>query len=215
VLRRGRLPFGYEKAAVNTCSQNYKFEGKERDPETNNDNFGARYYSNHFGRWLSPDWSAVPAPVPYANLTNPESFADLTGHNPNNTSHGPDLGNCLATNDTPQGACQAAAAAEFVHDETAETSNGQSDTASDQRANDDAEGHTGAFGLVRDWLDVIEVSVSEGFSASIGAQAGKFEGKAVAGVEVDATTGLGGGNKEVTVFGGAKASGQAGPAEGR
>lgn len=87
------LPFGYEKAVVNTCSQNYKFEGKERDPETNNDNFGARYYSNHFGRWLSPDWSSVPAPVPYANLgnpqtlnlyamvsDNPETFADLDGH---------------------------------------------------------------------------------------------------------------------------------------
>jgi RHS repeat-associated protein len=58
-----------------------------------NDDFGARYYSNRFGRWLSADWSSVPAPVPYANLTNPqtlnlyamvaddpESFADLDGH---------------------------------------------------------------------------------------------------------------------------------------
>ena len=73
--------------------QNYKFEGKERDTETGNDDFGARYYSNRFGRWLSADWSAVPVPVPYANLTNPqtlnlyamvsddpESFADLDGH---------------------------------------------------------------------------------------------------------------------------------------
>jgi hypothetical protein len=46
-----------------------------------------------FGRFLSADWSAVPAAVPYANLTNPqtlnlyaivsdnpESFADLDGH---------------------------------------------------------------------------------------------------------------------------------------
>jgi hypothetical protein len=45
------------------------------------------------GRWLSADWSAVPAPVPYANLANPqtlnlyamvgdnpETFADLDGH---------------------------------------------------------------------------------------------------------------------------------------
>ena len=45
------------------------------------------------GRWLSADWSAVPAPVPYANLSNPqtlnlyamvrdnpETFADLDGH---------------------------------------------------------------------------------------------------------------------------------------
>jgi RHS repeat-associated protein len=80
---------------TNTCLQNYKFMGKERDIETGNDDFGARYYSSRFGRWLSPDWSAVPAPVPYANLTNPqtlnlyamardnpETFADLDGHNP-------------------------------------------------------------------------------------------------------------------------------------
>lgn len=87
-------PFGGERTPyTNTCPQNYKFEGKERDAETGNDDFGARYYSNRFGRWLSADWSSVPAPVPYANLSNPqtlnlyamvsddpESFADLDGH---------------------------------------------------------------------------------------------------------------------------------------
>ncbi len=78
-----------------TTSQVYKFEGKERDTETQNDDFGAREYSWRFGRWLSSDWSSVPVPVPYANLTNPqtlnlysmvaddpESFADLDGHDP-------------------------------------------------------------------------------------------------------------------------------------
>jgi len=62
--------------------------------ETGNDDFGARYYTNRFGHWLSADWSAVPVAVPYANLTNPqtlnlysmvaddpESFSDLDGHN--------------------------------------------------------------------------------------------------------------------------------------
>ena len=86
-------PFGGERIITNTCSQNYKFEGKERDTETGNDDFGARYYSSRLGRWLSADWSSVPAPVPYANLTNPqtlnlyamvsdnpETFADLDGH---------------------------------------------------------------------------------------------------------------------------------------
>jgi len=88
-------PFGGERPPyTNTCAQNnYKFEGKERDIETGNDDFGARYYSNRFGRWLSVDWSSTPVPVPYANLTNPqtlnlyamvaddpESFADLDGH---------------------------------------------------------------------------------------------------------------------------------------
>src|SRR5579863_414415 len=86
-------PYGGERAYTNTCDPVYKFEGKERDLETGNDDFGARYYSNRFGRWLSADWSAVPVAVPYANLTNPqtlnlyamvaddpESFADLDGH---------------------------------------------------------------------------------------------------------------------------------------
>jgi len=89
-------PFGGERTPyTNTCPQNYKFEGKERDSETGNDDFGVRYYSNRFGRWLSADWSSVPVAVPYANLTNPqtlnlysmvaddpESFADLDGHYP-------------------------------------------------------------------------------------------------------------------------------------
>ena len=86
-------PFGTERPYTSTCSSNYKFEGKERDTETGNDDFGARNYSWRYGRWLSADWSSVPVPVPYANLTNPqslnlysmvsddpESFADLDGH---------------------------------------------------------------------------------------------------------------------------------------
>jgi len=86
-------PFGEERTYLSTCPQNYKFEGKERDTETGNDDFGARNYSWRFGRWLSSDWSSVPVPVPYANLLNPqtlnlysmvsddpESFADLDGH---------------------------------------------------------------------------------------------------------------------------------------
>jgi hypothetical protein len=40
------------------------------DPESNLDEFGARYYSSTYGRWMVPDWSAAPEPVPYANLTN-------------------------------------------------------------------------------------------------------------------------------------------------
>ena len=91
-------PFGGDRPYTDNCpaANNYKFEGKERDTETGNDDFGARYYSWRFGRWLSADWSAVPVPVPYANLTNPqtlnlyamvaddpESFADLDGHDQN------------------------------------------------------------------------------------------------------------------------------------
>ena len=86
-------PYGGERVVSNTCEQKYKLEGVERDAETANDDFAARYYSSSFGRWLSPDWSASPEPIPYADLSNPqtlnlyamahdnpETFADLEGH---------------------------------------------------------------------------------------------------------------------------------------
>ena len=86
-------PFGGERVLTNSCPQNYKFTGKERDAESGNDDYGARYYASSLGRFLSPDWSAIPVPVPYANLSNPqtlnlyamvsdnpETFADLDGH---------------------------------------------------------------------------------------------------------------------------------------
>ncbi|MGO8720496.1 MAG: RHS repeat-associated core domain-containing protein [Acidobacteriaceae bacterium] len=46
------------------------FTGKLRDPETGLDYSQARYYSSNAGRWMLPDWSAVPQPVPYADLGN-------------------------------------------------------------------------------------------------------------------------------------------------
>jgi len=48
--------------------------GKERDSESGNDYFGARYYSSAMGRFMSPDWSAKVTPVPYANLGDPQSL---------------------------------------------------------------------------------------------------------------------------------------------
>lgn len=39
---RTYLPFGWEWNAT-TAGSHYKFTGKERDAETNNDYFGARY----------------------------------------------------------------------------------------------------------------------------------------------------------------------------
>jgi RHS repeat-associated protein len=52
----------------------YKFTGKERDSETGLDYFGARYYSNRLGRFITPDWAGKPAPVPYAHLDDPQSL---------------------------------------------------------------------------------------------------------------------------------------------
>lgn len=48
--------------------------GKERDSESGNDYFGARYYASSVGRFMSPDWSAQVDPVPYAKLGNPQSL---------------------------------------------------------------------------------------------------------------------------------------------
>ncbi len=51
-----------------------KFTGKERDAETGLDYFGARYFSSAQGRFTSPDWSATPAPVPYADFRDPQTL---------------------------------------------------------------------------------------------------------------------------------------------
>jgi RHS repeat-associated protein len=48
-------PFGGERVISNTCGQNYKFAGMERDSETGNDQTWFRYYASNLGRWLSPD----------------------------------------------------------------------------------------------------------------------------------------------------------------
>ncbi len=67
-------PWGGELQFVNNDSNHYKFTGKERDTETQLDYFGARYYSNGLGRFISADWSAKPVPVPYADFTDPQSM---------------------------------------------------------------------------------------------------------------------------------------------
>jgi RHS repeat-associated protein len=52
----------------------HKFTGKERDSEPGLDNFGARYNSSSIGRFMTPNWSARPTPVPFADLANPQSL---------------------------------------------------------------------------------------------------------------------------------------------
>ncbi|WP_420239026.1 RHS repeat-associated core domain-containing protein [Telmatobacter bradus] len=52
----------------------HHFTGKERDTESGNDYFEARYYGSNFGRFLTPDWSAKVEPVPYAKMDNPQSL---------------------------------------------------------------------------------------------------------------------------------------------
>jgi RHS repeat-associated protein len=48
-------PFGGERVVSSSSGNRYKFTGKERDFESNLDNFGARFDSSSLGRFMSPD----------------------------------------------------------------------------------------------------------------------------------------------------------------
>jgi len=65
---------GVENDYCPNVAQNYKFTGKERDTESGLDNFGARYNASSLGRFMTPDWSATPAAVPFANPGDPQSL---------------------------------------------------------------------------------------------------------------------------------------------
>jgi RHS repeat-associated protein len=67
------LPFGQEYNPQIT-DNHYKFTGKERDSETGMDYFGARYYENGLGRFVTPDWAAKATAVPYADFPDPQSL---------------------------------------------------------------------------------------------------------------------------------------------
>ena len=69
--------------AATVCFSRSCFTGKERDPESGNDYFEARYFSSGFGRFMSPDWSAKEEPVPYAKLDDPQTL-NLYGYVGNN-----------------------------------------------------------------------------------------------------------------------------------
>jgi RHS repeat-associated protein len=69
------LPFGDGATTSGSCYPSpILFTGKERDVETGLDYFGARYYSSGLGRFITPDWAAKPAAVPYAALGDPQSL---------------------------------------------------------------------------------------------------------------------------------------------
>jgi len=66
------LPFGQQIAGG--TSTTHKFTGKERDTESNLDNFGARYFTSNMGRFMTPDWATRPTAVPYALFGDPQSL---------------------------------------------------------------------------------------------------------------------------------------------
>jgi RHS repeat-associated protein len=67
-------PFGGEVVVAGSDANTYKFTGKQRDAETGNDYFGARYYSSSVGRFLMADWAEKPEAVPYSSLENPQTL---------------------------------------------------------------------------------------------------------------------------------------------
>jgi RHS repeat-associated protein len=75
-------PYGQEIVQhTNSCPQNYKFTGYERDAETGLDYAFARYYSSRLGRFLSPDPTR-------GSLDDPQSLNrySYTRNNPTNVS---------------------------------------------------------------------------------------------------------------------------------
>jgi RHS repeat-associated protein len=96
------LPFGGGQACNGNIPDPHHFTGKERDAESGNDYFEARYYASSMGRFLSPDWSAQEEPVPYANLDDPQSLNlysyvrnnPLTNVDPDGHCGGPGEGSC-------------------------------------------------------------------------------------------------------------------------
>jgi RHS repeat-associated protein len=206
------LPFGDSQTCTSIDPSPLHFTGKQRDTESNLDDFGARYYNSGMARWVTPDWSARGEAVPYADLANPQTLNlyAYVGNNPTTRmdADGHDCVPCksgeglLGHGDGNTGT-NGEAEAEAAYDQQVA-----------QAAAQQAQEHTGPFSLVQDWLDVIEVSGSYGLGASVSGQAGGAEGRAGVGAEVEGTIGLGGGNGEVTAFAGAQVSGKAGPAEG-
>lgn len=104
-------PYGEQQVYADTLGQQYKFTGKEHDPETNNDYFGARYYSSAMGRFLTPDWAATPVPIPYAVMGNPQTL-NLYSYVENNPITGTDPdGHGMGLNGPGQGDCDGKGAA--------------------------------------------------------------------------------------------------------
>mgnify|MGYP001627172822 CR=1 FL=1 len=80
-----RVPYGETLAEEQNSTSYYspfKFSAKEKDPETGNSYFGARYYSPELSVWLSVDPMSdkYPSHSPYNyTLLNPVNFVDPDG----------------------------------------------------------------------------------------------------------------------------------------
>ncbi len=85
-------PYGQEMVHTNTCPQNYKFTGYERDAESGNDYAMARFYNPRLGRFMSGDLLAGDSAGPQSLnrygyvLNSPTALIDPSGmlHTPMN-----------------------------------------------------------------------------------------------------------------------------------
>jgi RHS repeat-associated protein len=69
------FPYGVERIIQQSdTANNYRFSGKERDPNTGLDDFGARFYASTLGRFMTPDWDATATAVPYASFGDPQTL---------------------------------------------------------------------------------------------------------------------------------------------
>ncbi|MCU1242537.1 MAG: repeat protein [Candidatus Acidoferrum typicum] len=68
--RSDYYPFGGERVIQSDETSHFKFTGKERDTESGNDYFGARYFGSSMGRFMSPD----PVVITTERLQNPQQL---------------------------------------------------------------------------------------------------------------------------------------------
>jgi RHS repeat-associated protein len=88
------FPMMMQSTTTSTDANHYKFTGKELDDETGLYNYRARYYSPALGRYMTPDWSARPVPIPYADLSNPQTLNLYTYGKNNPTTLADKDGHC-------------------------------------------------------------------------------------------------------------------------
>jgi len=75
------LPFGDgQTTLIGGDHDDIHFTGKERDAESGNDYFGARYYASSMGRWMSPD----PINLTNERLMNPTNTLNKYAYGANN-----------------------------------------------------------------------------------------------------------------------------------
>jgi RHS repeat-associated protein len=98
------FPFGMAMPGRNTPEKHrYGFNGKETDPETGLNDFGARLYDSRLGRWLAVDplTAKFSAWSPYVSMdNNPLFYTDPTGtevKKPETTKGGGENGRDLVT----------------------------------------------------------------------------------------------------------------------